>query len=104
MKYLFLAWTLCFSTILFSQNAPNIDQEIAEEKVYSAKDVDESPRFTAKWCDQIKNPVKCKACWTTAMHKYLDYFKKYPKEAKRNKTEGAIWVYFVVEKDGVLPI
>lgn len=103
-KLLCLLLGLLFSCALSAQQQIYLedDETFAGEPIYNAKDVDEPPRFYAAWCEQIFDETNRTACWTTAMNKYLNYFKHYPKEAKKNKVEGDIRVYFVVEKDGTV--
>ena len=56
-----------------------------EEEVFPAQMLERRPEFPGG---------------DAAFYKYLGQNIRYPKEARRNKTEGKVYVVFVIDKDG----
>ncbi len=96
LKGLYLA--LCL--LAFSTTAARAQGLIGfenETEIFTT--VDEMPRFYDKHCEQLNDDER-KPCAETALFAYLKKNLNYPAIAIERKTEGIVYVKFVVNEDG----
>jgi len=107
MKYILFVFVIFLSLTISSAQSNEAPLAFTPEELEKGditkqqalfKTVEEMPRFPG--CDDVLDDKERTTCSHTKFIEYIYSNLKYPKIARKNKTEGKVFAQFVVDRDG----